>query len=217
MTLRIGFLVSHPIQYYAPIFRELAKRCDLTVFFAHRQTAEQQASAGFGVAFEWDVDLLSGYHSRFLTNVARQPSTDRFCRLRHARHRGRRSLAAASTPSSCRAGRCGPTGRRCGPAGGRRARAGARRFPAARPAQRRCCAAPRRWSFRACCAASTATCMSASATANTSSTMARRRSRLFFSPHCVDNDAFRLAPMPRGSESRALRTQAESKSCLSAS
>ncbi|MFI4999602.1 MAG: glycosyltransferase family 1 protein, partial [Reyranellales bacterium] len=78
MTLRIGFLVSHPIQYYTPIFRELAKRCELTVLFAHRQTPEQQAGAGFGVAFEWDIDLLSGYRSRFLTNVARNPSTDRF-------------------------------------------------------------------------------------------------------------------------------------------
>lgn len=76
--MRIGFLISHPIQYYAPIFRELSKRCDLTVFFAHRQTAEQQARAGFGVAFEWDVDLLSGYEHRFLRNVARNPSTDRF-------------------------------------------------------------------------------------------------------------------------------------------
>jgi glycosyltransferase involved in cell wall biosynthesis len=78
MAKHIGFLVSHPIQYYAPIFRELAKRCDLTVFFAHRQTPEQQARAGFGVAFDWDVDILSGYDSRFLVNVARQPSTDRF-------------------------------------------------------------------------------------------------------------------------------------------
>ena len=76
--MRVGFLVSHPIQYYAPIFRELGQRCDLTVFFAHRQTAEQQARAGFGVAFEWDVDILSGYDHRFLDNVARQPSTDRF-------------------------------------------------------------------------------------------------------------------------------------------
>jgi len=76
--VRIGFLVSHPIQYFAPLFRELAKQCDLTVFYAHRQTAEQQARAGFDVAFEWDVDLLSGYHSKFLRNVARTPSTDRF-------------------------------------------------------------------------------------------------------------------------------------------
>ncbi|TAJ87532.1 glycosyltransferase family 4 protein [Reyranella sp.] len=75
---RIGFLISHPIQYYTPIFRELAARCDLTVFFAHRQTAEQQAQIGYGVAFDWDVDLLSGYESRFLTNVSRQPSTSRF-------------------------------------------------------------------------------------------------------------------------------------------
>ena len=78
MTLRIGFLVSHPIQYYTPIFRELAKRCDLTVYFAHRQTAEGQAAAGFGTAFEWDIDLLSGYRSQFLTNVARRKSTDTF-------------------------------------------------------------------------------------------------------------------------------------------
>lgn len=76
--MRVGFLVSHPIQYYAPIFRELAKRCDLTVYFAHRQSAEQQAKAGFGVAFEWDIDLLSGYEHRFLTNIARRPSTDTF-------------------------------------------------------------------------------------------------------------------------------------------
>jgi len=76
--MRIGFLVSHPIQYYAPIFRELARRCDLQVYFAHRQTPEQQARAGFGVAFDWDVDILSGYQSRFLANRARDPSTDRF-------------------------------------------------------------------------------------------------------------------------------------------
>ncbi len=78
MSLRIGFLITHPIQYYAPIFRELAGLCDLTVFFARRQTAEQQARAGFGVAFDWDVDLLSGYRSKFLVNVSRRPSTDRF-------------------------------------------------------------------------------------------------------------------------------------------
>lgn len=78
MKRRIGFLVSHPIQYYAPIFRELAQRCDLTVFFAHRQDAAGQGKAGYGVAFDWDVDLLSGYESRFLRNVARVPSTQTF-------------------------------------------------------------------------------------------------------------------------------------------
>ncbi|SKA37213.1 Glycosyltransferase involved in cell wall bisynthesis [Enhydrobacter aerosaccus] len=78
MAMRIGFLVSHPIQYLTPLFRELDKRCDLTVYFAHRQTAEQQADSGFGVAFEWDLDLLSGYRSEFLSNISGTPSPDTF-------------------------------------------------------------------------------------------------------------------------------------------
>ncbi|MFZ5783667.1 MAG: glycosyltransferase family 4 protein [Pseudomonadota bacterium] len=78
MKPRIGFIVSHPIQYYAPLFRALAERCDLSVFFAHRQSPEQQAKAGYGVSFEWDVDLLSGFESRFLVNVARRPNVSRF-------------------------------------------------------------------------------------------------------------------------------------------
>jgi len=78
MTLKLGILASHPIQYQAPLFRELASRCDLHVFFAHRQTPQAQAAAGFGVAFEWDVDLLSGYAHTFLPNVAKRPDASAF-------------------------------------------------------------------------------------------------------------------------------------------
>ena len=78
MALRIGVLISHPIQYWAPILRELDKLCDLSVYFAHRQTADQQARAGFGVPFEWDIDILSGYRSEFLTNISRNPSSGHF-------------------------------------------------------------------------------------------------------------------------------------------
>ena len=76
--MRLGVLATHPIQYHAPLFRRLADALDLHVYFAHRQTAEGQAAAGFGVAFEWDVDLLEGYPHTFLENRARQPSTDTF-------------------------------------------------------------------------------------------------------------------------------------------
>jgi glycosyltransferase involved in cell wall biosynthesis len=71
--LRLAIIVSHPIQYYAPLFRALARRVDLHVFFGQRLTPAQQASAGFDTPFDWDVDLLSGYASTFLTNVARRP------------------------------------------------------------------------------------------------------------------------------------------------
>jgi glycosyltransferase involved in cell wall biosynthesis len=39
---------------------------------------EQQAAAGFGVPFDWDVELVSGYDGAFLANRARRPGTDRF-------------------------------------------------------------------------------------------------------------------------------------------
>ena len=51
---RVGILVSHPIQYYAPWFRYLAKRFDVEVHYAHRVDAKGQAEAGFGVEFDWD-------------------------------------------------------------------------------------------------------------------------------------------------------------------
>jgi glycosyltransferase involved in cell wall biosynthesis len=75
---RLAVVASHPIQYQAPLFRELATRLDLHVFFAHRATPAQQADAGFGVPFDWDVDLTSGYEHTFLRNVARSPGTSRF-------------------------------------------------------------------------------------------------------------------------------------------
>lgn len=76
--MKIGILTSHPIQYQAPLFRALAKEVDLTVYFAHRQDAEGQAKAGYGVSFDWDVDLLSGYASQFLNNRSKQPNVFSF-------------------------------------------------------------------------------------------------------------------------------------------
>jgi glycosyltransferase involved in cell wall biosynthesis len=75
---RLGVLASHPIQYHAPLFRELAGRIDLKVYFAHRQSPQGQADAGFGIAFDWDIDLFEGYSHAFLPNVARHPDVGRF-------------------------------------------------------------------------------------------------------------------------------------------
>jgi hypothetical protein len=76
--LRIGVLVTHPIQYYAPWFRHLAERVDLDVYYAHRQDSRGQAAAGFGVPFEWDVPLLEGYSYHWLKNISRKPGLSHF-------------------------------------------------------------------------------------------------------------------------------------------
>ena len=68
---RLAIVTTHPVQYHAPWFRALARsELDLTVFYCYRATPEQQAAAGFGVPFDWDVPLLDGYSYRFLSNVA---------------------------------------------------------------------------------------------------------------------------------------------------
>ena len=78
LSRRLGILVSHPVQYYTPWFRHLAKRLTIEVFYAHRQDASAQARAGFGVEFDWDTPLLEGYPYRWLTNRARHPSVRTF-------------------------------------------------------------------------------------------------------------------------------------------
>src|ERR1044072_9096864 len=76
--MRLAAIASHPIQSHARLFRALARRLELMVFFAHRATPADQAKAGFGVDFEWDIDLHSGYDHVFLRNVANKPGLDRF-------------------------------------------------------------------------------------------------------------------------------------------
>jgi len=76
--MKLAVVASHPVQYYAPLFRELSSQIDLVVFYAHNPSPQQQSDAGFGTAFEWDVDLLSGYNFHFLINKSSKPNTSAF-------------------------------------------------------------------------------------------------------------------------------------------
>ncbi|HYO50144.1 MAG TPA: glycosyltransferase family 4 protein [Chloroflexia bacterium] len=80
MPRKIAIVTTHPIQYQVPWFRGLAAHPDLDVevFFCHKATPAEQAAAGFGVQFEWDIPLYEGYPYRFLKNVARNPSISTF-------------------------------------------------------------------------------------------------------------------------------------------
>ncbi len=66
--IRLAYLVSHPIQYQAPLLRRIAQDpdIDLTVFFGADFSIKGYRDAGFGVDVKWDVPLLEGYKHEFL-------------------------------------------------------------------------------------------------------------------------------------------------------
>jgi len=72
-TLRLAVLTSHPIQYQAPLWRALASRLDLTVFFCSEHGLKPSYDAGFGHAIAFDSPLLEGYRYEFLPNLSRRP------------------------------------------------------------------------------------------------------------------------------------------------
>ncbi|SDY32783.1 glycosyltransferase family 4 protein [Halopenitus persicus] len=73
-------LASHPIQYQAPLFRELSSRdeIDLTVYFCDRQGIEAKTDSGFETEIAWDVPLLEGYDHVFLDNISPLEDTNSF-------------------------------------------------------------------------------------------------------------------------------------------
>jgi glycosyltransferase involved in cell wall biosynthesis len=62
----LAIVATHPIQYYAPLYRYLAKTSglDLKVYYHHLPNDEEQG-VQFNRAFQWDIDLLSGYSYAF--------------------------------------------------------------------------------------------------------------------------------------------------------
>ncbi|MFI5331356.1 MAG: glycosyltransferase family 4 protein [Desulfobaccales bacterium] len=66
--IRLAYLVTHPIQYQAPLLRRLAREpgVDLTVFFCSDFSAKQFLDPTFGRVIEWDVPLLEGYRYEVL-------------------------------------------------------------------------------------------------------------------------------------------------------
>lgn len=77
---RLAIVASHPIQYQSVWFRALAQHpgLEIEVLFCHRATPGEQAAAGFGVEFDWDVPLLEGFPHRFLRNEAKSPTVATF-------------------------------------------------------------------------------------------------------------------------------------------
>lgn len=70
--VKLAYLVSHPIQYQAPLLRRIAQEPDieLTVLFGSDFSVRGYKDKGFGgVGVKWDVPLLDGYHHEFLPGI----------------------------------------------------------------------------------------------------------------------------------------------------
>ena len=81
---RLAILTSHPIQYNAPLFRELAGQDGLTVrvFYCWEGTANA-FDHEFNRPVTLDIPLLDGYDWEMVPNAARDPGTHHFGGLRN--------------------------------------------------------------------------------------------------------------------------------------
>jgi len=69
---RLAVVNTHPIQYFAPLYRRIAESrdIDITVYYCSRQGLEKGfIDAGFGKEVVWDIPLLEGYPHQFLPNL----------------------------------------------------------------------------------------------------------------------------------------------------
>jgi len=85
MRRRIAFVVSHPIQYLAPLYRRLANRDDVEVkvFFTWHAAQHAVDDPGFGQPIEWDISLTEGYAFEPVPNIASDPGLREFLGLRN--------------------------------------------------------------------------------------------------------------------------------------
>lgn len=68
--MRVAILLTHPIQYFVPLFRLLGQRRDLDfrVFYHTRLGTVPYRDGGFDRDVQWDIPLLEGYPHRFLSD-----------------------------------------------------------------------------------------------------------------------------------------------------
>jgi glycosyltransferase involved in cell wall biosynthesis len=72
--VRVAYLVTHPIQYQAPLLRRMAAEpgIDLTVFFCSVFSLKSYLDPSFGKIIAWDVPLVGGYRHEILPALGRR-------------------------------------------------------------------------------------------------------------------------------------------------
>jgi len=83
--IRLAYVVSHPIQYQAPLLRRIAQEpdIDLTVLFGSDFSVRGYKDEGFGVEVAWDTPLLEGYRSELLPSLRDTGGVSPFAPISH--------------------------------------------------------------------------------------------------------------------------------------
>jgi glycosyltransferase involved in cell wall biosynthesis len=83
--VRLAFVVSHPIQYYVPLYQHLARRDDveIKVFFTWHVADKTNLDRGFRTSFTWDIPLTEGYEFELVPNISSDAGTHHYFGLRN--------------------------------------------------------------------------------------------------------------------------------------
>jgi glycosyltransferase involved in cell wall biosynthesis len=78
--VRLAIITTHPIQYYAPMFKKLAERSnlDIMVFYTWGEKSKKKFDPGFNKVIDWDISLLDGYSYVCPQNTAKNPGSHHF-------------------------------------------------------------------------------------------------------------------------------------------
>lgn len=78
--MRLAIVTTHPIQYYAPIFKLLQQsgKLDIMVFYTWGEQSAKKYDPGFGATVSWDIPLLDGYPYTWAENTSDDPGTHHY-------------------------------------------------------------------------------------------------------------------------------------------
>lgn len=74
---KLAIVTTHPIQYYAPVFKLLHERqkINIKVFYTWGESGAQRFDPGFGKNISWDIPLLEGYPYEWVKNISADPGS----------------------------------------------------------------------------------------------------------------------------------------------
>jgi len=78
--MKLAIITTHPIQYYAPVFKLLHERQKIAimVYYTWGEKSKVKYDPGFGATIDWDIPLTDGYPFSWVENTSHDPGTHHY-------------------------------------------------------------------------------------------------------------------------------------------